>query len=259
MTKGKKIIWTDKQRAYAATAYADGKSTRDLGKEFGVCFQVVALMLKNSGTTLSPGRLISLKMIGKPSHRKGIKASEETRKRMREAAKRRKPTYGYKFTLEQKSNMSAARRRYFANVPKADRKPRKPCPRMSDSERIAINHVRNTAKRLVHRVLKMTRRRKDAKTETLLGYTKSELRAHLEKQFRDEMSWENRSSFHIDHIYPVAAFLRDGITDQRIINALSNLQVLTPFENQSKSDSFDPQMRRMNLTIDQSGTRQGIT
>lgn len=84
----------------------------------------------------------------------------------------------------------------------------------------------------------MVRVRKDRRTEALIGYTKEELRAHIEAQFRPGMSWTRRHSFHIDHRKPVAAFLREGITDPAVINALSNLQVLTPAENRAKSDRY---------------------
>ena len=119
----------------------------------------------------------------------------------------------------------------------------------------ARNKTRQAMKTMLRRVLTMTRSRKDKKSEYILGYTKEELRSHLESQFRDGMSWSDRSSFHIDHIIPVAYFLRNGITDPAVINALSNLQVLTPEENRQKSDSFSEAPRRQALVIDSSGTR----
>ncbi|AVH85447.1 hypothetical protein Rostov1_00057 [Vibrio phage Rostov-1] len=50
------------------------------------------------------------------------------------------------------------------------------------------------------------------------------------------MSWDNWGEWHIDHIKPVAQFKREGITDPKIINALSNLQPLWAEENLKKSD-----------------------
>lgn len=64
-----------------------------------------------------------------------------------------------------------------------------------------------------------------------------DLRQHLEAQFRDGMSWES-GGFHVDHIKPVAAFIREGVTNPAVIHALDNLQVLTPRENLTKSDKF---------------------
>ncbi|AUR97483.1 coil containing protein [Vibrio phage 1.239.O._10N.261.52.F6] len=78
-----------------------------------------------------------------------------------------------------------------------------------------------------------------AKAEDLLGYTCEQLREHIESQFDDGMSWDNRSEFHIDHIKPVKAFLDEGVTDPSIINALDNLQPLWAHENLSKSARWD--------------------
>ncbi|CAM0057715.1 hypothetical protein VPHF89G1_0066 [Vibrio phage F89 g1] len=79
---------------------------------------------------------------------------------------------------------------------------------------------------------------KRAKAEELLGYTCEQLRSHIESQFREGMSWDNRSEWHIDHIKPVIAFIKEGTTDPAIINALDNLQPLWAKENLSKSSKF---------------------
>lgn len=73
-----------------------------------------------------------------------------------------------------------------------------------------------------------------AKAEKLLGYTCEQLREHIESQFKEGMSWDDRCEFHIDHIKPIKAFLDEGITDPAIINALDNLQPLWAHENLSK-------------------------
>ena len=78
-----------------------------------------------------------------------------------------------------------------------------------------------------------------AKQEAVHGYTYEDLTQHLESQFKDGMSWENRSEWHIDHIKPIKAFLDEGITDPAIINALDNLQPLWAHENRSKGAKYD--------------------
>lgn len=75
--------------------------------------------------------------------------------------------------------------------------------------------------------------------ESLCGYSDYDLRVHIESKFKDGMSWNNRSEWHIDHIKPIKAFLDEGITDPKIINALSNLQPLWAHENLSKGAKFE--------------------
>lgn len=78
-----------------------------------------------------------------------------------------------------------------------------------------------------------------ADAEKLLGYTCEQLREHIESQFKDGMSWENRSEWHVDHKKPIKAFLDEGITDPAIVNALDNLQPLWAHENLSKGAKYD--------------------
>lgn len=72
--------------------------------------------------------------------------------------------------------------------------------------------------------------------QALVGYNLAELKVHLEKLFRNGMSWENYSKWHIDHIRPIASF--DFITaedeDFKKCWALENLQPLWARENFTK-------------------------
>ncbi|AUR82917.1 hypothetical protein NVP1030O_01 [Vibrio phage 1.030.O._10N.222.55.F9] len=78
--------------------------------------------------------------------------------------------------------------------------------------------------------------RKDC--EKMLGYTHVQFKAHIESQFKDGMSWENRSEWHVDHIKPISLFISEGVVDVSIINALSNLQPLWAHENLSKGAKY---------------------
>lgn len=44
------------------------------------------------------------------------------------------------------------------------------------------------------------------RVERYLGCTIDQLRKHIEDQFSEGMSWDNRSQWHIDHIIPVCRF-----------------------------------------------------
>ncbi len=90
-----------------------------------------------------------------------------------------------------------------------------------------IMFLRNTLRRI-------ERRLPGSQYESYLGYTKNEFINHIESQFKDGMSWDNRSEWHIDHIKPIIAFIKEGVTDIKVINALSNLQPLWAKENLSK-------------------------
>lgn len=64
-----------------------------------------------------------------------------------------------------------------------------------------------------------------------------ETRAHLEKQFRPGMSWENYGPvWHVDHIKPCASFDLNNPEQQAACFHYSNLQPLFAAENLQKGD-----------------------
>ena len=74
--------------------------------------------------------------------------------------------------------------------------------------------------------------RKPKSTIAILGATVDEVRAHLEAQFREGMSWENYGKWHIDHIIPLAS-AKDLDEIVRLCH-YTNLQPLWAEENLRK-------------------------
>lgn len=75
------------------------------------------------------------------------------------------------------------------------------------------------------------------KVELLLGYTISELRTHLEKQFTKKMTWEKfmQGEIHIDHIHPKKSFDLSDPEQWKVCWALPNLRPLWASDNRKKS------------------------
>lgn len=80
---------------------------------------------------------------------------------------------------------------------------------------------------------------KEDHSHEVLGYSAGDLLKHLQS-FPD---WESlkKGTWHLDHIFPIIAFVRRGIKDATLICALSNLQPLTGPLNCSKNDKYDEQ------------------
>lgn len=92
----------------------------------------------------------------------------------------------------------------------------------------------------LHRLLKDKRIPVDSSCASMLGYTASELRAHIERQFTKGMSWDLVGPYiHIDHIRPVVDFVRNGITDAKVVHALTNLRPMWADENRAKRDKIE--------------------
>lgn len=64
-----------------------------------------------------------------------------------------------------------------------------------------------------------------------LGYTAEELKAHLESQFTEGMSWANYGEWHVDHIMPLFTFDCTNLEEVKKANALKNLRPLWAKDN----------------------------
>ena len=86
--------------------------------------------------------------------------------------------------------------------------------------------------------LKTKNMQSNSGTFKMLGCTPDELRLHLEKQFIDNMSWDNygRYGWHIDHIIPISS----AKTEEEVYKLAhyTNLQPLWAKDNYYKGDKI---------------------
>ena len=140
------------------------------------------------------------------------KVSDQSRAWRRDNAERyQESRKKYSRTIRQKEALRAARIR---STPKG-------C--IEDRVRRMVNHA-------------LQGKVKSGNTFDVLGYTPEDLVAHIERQFVDGMSWENRHLWHIDHKRPLASFQYSSSEDPDFKKAwcLDNLQPLWAADNLSK-------------------------
>ena len=77
---------------------------------------------------------------------------------------------------------------------------------------------------------------KKTRTHVILGIDWSGFKEHLERQFVNGMSWENRDRWHIDHIIPLATAQSED--DVIKLNHYTNLQPLWAKDNLSKGSKI---------------------
>ena len=83
--------------------------------------------------------------------------------------------------------------------------------------------------------------KKQDKSFDFLGYTYYELGEHITKHPNFVNATKN-GNMHIDHIFPIQAFIDFGLCDIehiKVINSLENLQPLDAFDNLSKNNKYD--------------------
>jgi hypothetical protein len=76
--------------------------------------------------------------------------------------------------------------------------------------------------------------------EDIVGYTKEDLKLHLEKQFKEGMSWDNYGKWQIDHIKPISSFKITDVNCEELKKcwALENLQPLWAIDNMRKGNRY---------------------
>jgi hypothetical protein len=74
----------------------------------------------------------------------------------------------------------------------------------------------------------------------ILQYTPEELINHLEKQFKDDMTWDNYGIWHVDHKLPITSFDIQEMGDEEFMKCwcLDNLQPMWGEENIRKSNKI---------------------
>lgn len=99
------------------------------------------------------------------------------------------------------------------------------------------DRIRKKCYKALRTSLLKTGQLKLARTSRLLGYTPRDLQEHVRNHPNYEMVKDGE--WHLDHVFPIAAFVENGIKDMAIINALDNLQPLEGRKNITKGDTYD--------------------
>ena len=77
---------------------------------------------------------------------------------------------------------------------------------------------------------------KNTKTQDILGINFIDFKNHLEKQFLEGMTWENRNNWEVDHIIPIS--IARNVDEIIKLNHHTNLRPLWKTENRKKSDKI---------------------
>ncbi len=111
------------------------------------------------------------------------------------------------------------------------------------TDRIQLRLNQKLSKRyrgMVRNYLFKTKNEKLDSTHIILGYSAKDLKYHIE----NHPNWDKvkNKNWHIDHIFPIKAFIDYGLTDikySKIINGLDNLQPLLAQDNKIKNDKYN--------------------
>jgi len=150
------------------------------------------------------------------------KANYEANKHITLAAKKE---YRKNMTQEERDDENRKKRIRCANRRKDD-----PSYRLVCNLRSRVSAALKNAKTI-----------KAENSMSLFGCSVDELKAHLESQFTEGMSWDNYGlhGWHVDHIRPCNSFDLTVDKEQKICFNYTNLQPLWAKDNITKSDNYE--------------------
>lgn len=198
-----------------------------ISEKMGISKPTVLRILKENGITMkSSGRrniggreVATKKYFSKPEVKERLKKnhkiwSEKNREHLFE--------YHKKWRTENVDKWRKTKRDYEKN-----RKASDPLYKLISNFRTAI-----------YQVLKENSVEKNKSYFDILQYSPEELINHLEKQFKDDMTWDNYGIWHVDHKLPITSFDIQEMGDEEFIRCwcLDNLQPMWGEENIRKSN-----------------------
>lgn len=169
--------------------------------------------------------------------------AKESRKQYLKNNKEKVRATNRKYNLKRKEKMRVYYKENKEKIQAFQRKYRRKFP---EKRREYVRNRRKTDPNYALRCVLRSRLRgvlrgqvKAASTMALLGCSTEQLMRHLERQFVEGMSWNNRgTAWHVDHILPCASFDLSDAEQQRRCFHWSNLQPLFASENISKGDKI---------------------
>jgi len=125
---------------------------------------------------------------------------------------------------------------------------------IKDREKLQENNLfKVKIRNMLKCCLLITGMKKNNKTEIMLGYTSQDLKSHIQKH----PNWPILQDclWHIDHIFPISAFVEYNIRDPKIINCLDNLRPIACHDNLVKNckyskDEFEKWLKNKNIPYD---------
>jgi hypothetical protein len=153
-----------------------------------------------------------------------------------ECRKEYKKRFAFEFYQNNKEQIQQYAKDYYQRVKDSDRhKAKQRRSQQALSKRIRESPKLRLESAIRARVMMSMKRRgtnKDGRTFELIGCTGAELAAHIEKQFKRGMTWENYgSNWHVDHITPLSYFDMSNADEQRRAWNWQNLRPLPAIQN----------------------------
>jgi hypothetical protein len=226
----KKFIPTEEELKNILKMYnEDLLGSHSISEKTGISKPTILRILKENGVIMGPsgrrfigGREVAMKKyFSKPETKERLKKNYNI---WNEKNKEHRKQYLKEYREKNIDKIRQNKRDYERN-----RKARDPLYKLITNFRTAI-----------WTVLKESNVDKYGHYFDILQYTPEELINHLEKQFKDDMTWDNYGIWHVDHKLPITSFDIQEMGDEEFMKCwcLDNLQPMWGEENIRKSNKI---------------------
>ena len=222
----RKIIFNEEQIKDMISLYVNNIwGTRQIGEKYSVSEKTINRVLKENDVKMdTPGRRYfgGKKIADKKYYESNKEKISEYYSEWREINEEYRKEYLKEYREKNIDDIRKTKRDYERN-----RKARDPLYKLITNFRTAI-----------WTVLKESNVDKYGHYFDVLQYTPDELINHLEKQFKDDMTWDNYGIWHVDHKFPITSFDIQEMGDEEFMKcwSLENLQPMWGEENIRKSN-----------------------
>jgi hypothetical protein len=224
----KKIIPTEEQIIEIKRMFVDElKGLREISNKFGWSTFTISRILKENNVII------------KGSGRKFLGGKKESYKRNYHKHKEKKIEYHKNWSEKNRDHLNEYHKEWREkNIDKHRENKRNYEKNRKDSD--PLYKLVANFRTAIWTVLKESNVDKYGHYFDVLQYTPEELIIHLEKQFKDDMTWDNYGVWHVDHKLPITSFDIQEMGDEEFMKCwcLDNLQPMWGEENIRKSNKL---------------------
>lgn len=134
-----------------------------------------------------------------------------------------------KYRQENKENISKQQKQY-----QKENKERRNEYQNKRKQKDPLYRLRCNISISIYKSMKNKGYTKRSQTYKILGCSYEDFKLHIERQFKDGMSWENAGKWHYDHIYPIS--LAKNYEELIKLNHYTNFQPLWAIDNIKKGN-----------------------
>jgi hypothetical protein len=223
-----KIVPTEEEIIEIKKMFVDElKGLRQISEKFGWSTFTISRILKENGVFI------------KGSGRKFLGGKKVADKKYREKNKTRLSESHQKWSKQNREHLNEYHKEWREKNIERHRENKRNYERTRKHNDPLYKLISNF-RTAIYQVLKENNVDKNGHYFEILKYSPEELISHLEKQFKDGMTWDNYGEWHVDHSIPLSSFNIKEIGDSEFMKcwSLSNLQPMWGEENIKKSNKI---------------------